>query len=148
MKTFKDFINEMSRPRKDAVRYVEGVQSTVQEHLWKVYAYGDDNKNDVTGWYISLSKHVKRFRVMNVGKKSPNLTKPYLMKKFVDELFEVQDVKQLATMFTDDYGKLNTHLLVATKEIRIIAERYVEFMLDKESTTTKVNHSKVFNENI
>jgi len=144
MKTFKDFINEMSRPRKKVVSFVDGIQDTVQEHLWKVYAYGKNNPEPLTGWYISLSKHVKQFRIINVKKGGVTLNKSYMIKHIVDELFEEQDVRQLRLVYMDEYGDIDKIVLVATKEIRIIAERYVDFMLDMNNINTKVNHSNVF----
>lgn len=87
----------MGRPRSMMVRFVEGIQDTIQEHIWKIAAYSDVRKTSVNAWTTSISKHIPKLRLLNVPEKggSANVGREYLERHFIHQLFSKADLEVL-----------------------------------------------------
>ena len=90
----------MGRPLQDMVDRVKGCKDSVQEHLWKLFAYHKVRPNDVNGWIRSVNKYIPKLVIYNVQKNNPkrrNLDREQLLDQFVIELFEDGDIDMLIT---------------------------------------------------
>jgi len=134
-------MQEMGRPRNSVKDLVSGFQDTIQEHVWKIYAYGESNPRYVTGWHISIEKHIKRFRLYNKKKRSTgtNLDRNYLEDKLIVELFELGDIETLDVNFSSDYSRLdpppNTRDVI---RLRTIMLKIINIMLGRDSISIRV----------
>jgi len=89
---------EMGRPRQDMIDKINSLIDTVQEHLWKLYAYGNVRINDISGWTVSLNKHLNMLRKYNVQRKGngrKNLTKKGIGELTATMFSELDDLKVL-----------------------------------------------------
>jgi hypothetical protein len=98
-------IQAMGRPRADMIALVKSeMRDTVQEHLWKLFAYHAERSNDTAGWTKTLEERRRKFSLCNEakGKNRKNLTLRELEDYFVTELFEAGDCRVLGKNFSYD----------------------------------------------
>jgi len=133
---FKDFIiNEMGRTKKEASVLVQGFDEIVQEHVWKIYAYGKTNQEHIRQWKQSVVKFVKRFRRFNVSKRknSLNFNREELESIFVETLFgHIGDLNVLQSEFSDDYGTFDVSE-VDVVNLQNTMKEFVSLLLDNSS---------------
>lgn len=124
----------MGRPREDMTQLVTALQDTVQEHIWKIYAYHKFRPSDANGWLKSLNKHLSKLRTYNiqVGSTSKlNMTEAQLLEKFLTHLFEERDIEQLNYNWKGEGFPFVTLDDADTKRIQVLAKRYVDLILSK-----------------
>lgn len=82
-------LNEMGRPRKEMVKLLDALDSTLQEHLWKVFAYHEHRPRSVPAWLRSLNKHLKKLRTYNIQEKGSgfNFEKKTLYNRYTNRFF-------------------------------------------------------------
>jgi len=135
VKKFMQSINEMGRPRQMMVDLVTVLTETIQEHLWKVFAYHNTRQRDVAGWMTSLNKHLPRLRVFNIqkGTKSDlNLDKEELNDLLADTCFGNERDSDVLNHNWHSEGYPLVSLTEQKKEALLkLAEKYVDYILDE-----------------
>ncbi len=124
----------MGRPREDMTILVKNLQDTVQEHIWKIYAYHKIKPQDVNGWLKSLNKHIGKLRTYNVqvgSSTKTNMTRGQLLEKFLTHLFEERDIEQLNYNWKGHGYPFVTLDDGDTKRLQTLATRYVDLILSK-----------------
>ena len=95
-------IKAMGRPRADMLALIKSdMRDTVQDHLWKLFAYHTVRPNDVKGWIDTIEARREKFSRYNkpLGKKGANFGEDALKGFFVTELFEEDDCIHLMKTF-------------------------------------------------
>ena len=124
----------MGRSREDMTALVNSLQDTIQEHIWKIYAYHKFRHQNINGWLKSLNKHIQKLRTFNSPKfgNGLNLSREQLLDKFQIELFEnYRDVEQLNYNWKDNGYPFVTLDDNDVKKLQTLATRYVDLILSK-----------------
>lgn len=126
----------MGRPREDMTALVKALQETLQEHLWKVYAYHLVRPQNVNGWLKSLNKHLSKLRAFNVSKKGLgiNMDRDQLLDKVLTELFEDRDIELLNYSWKEHGYPFVPLYNKDTEKLQTLATRYVDLILAKTGT--------------
>jgi hypothetical protein len=98
-------LNEMGRPRKEMVKLLDALDDTLQEHLWKVFAYHDSRPKSMSVWLRSLNKHLKRLRIYNIQERGSgfNFKKETLYNRYTNRFFgQSADIEVLIGNWSDE----------------------------------------------
>ena len=125
----KTRLQAMPRPRADMVKLIKSNQDVIQEHIWKIAAYGQIMPREVAGWVQTVRKYIPRLRLYN--NKAANafwFTSAELQQFFVNQLFGEGDIKILNYNFSEEgYPLLPTQTLPdLTLECQRLGQKFVD----------------------
>lgn len=133
----------MGRPLSSMLKLVEATQDTIQEHLWKLFAYHSYRPTDMNGWKRSIDKHIPKLITYNVPKNNPNrrnLDRDQLIDKYVTELFENDDIDVLISIWNQE-GYPFVELSESDRNrLRTLATKFVD-AIDSGNTKLAIRSS-------
>ena len=132
-------IDEMGRPRKDFFRVYNGLQDTLEEHLWKIFAYHSYYPQETNGWLNSLNKHLPKLRRFDIPKEgsNPNVSKEDLYEKLAIEPFQgAEDIEFLSASYAEK-GYPVVYLDDASIiRVQNLAKKFVDLIFHKTGVLT------------
>ena len=127
-------INEMGRYKPAMVSKTIALTDTIQEHLWKIYAYHKDKPQDMRLWLVSLNSALKKLRLFNIAKGKPNaknLEKHELYDLLADTCFgNKEDSETLNWNWHGEGYPLKEITDMDNKKLIILACKYVDYIID------------------
>ena len=130
-------LTEMGRSKKDMNDLFQSLKETIEEHIWKIFAYHNERSQDLSGWIKSLNKHLKRLRSYNIQKdniKRRNFSKEYLYNKLSYEPFEGdEDIDNLIADWANEGYPVVVVPDKKIKDLQQLAKDYVDCVFIKGS---------------
>jgi len=132
-------LSEMGRKRSVMTAMLSfDITYTVQEHLWKLFAYSKDRHQDVYKWLATVEERRRKFSLANVRKDNPkkhNCGRKILLDKFVIELFEDGDIEVLNKEYSQDGFPFKTLSENDFTRMRELATKFVDCILSSSKFT-------------
>jgi len=132
-------LNEMGRPRKEMVKLLNALDSTLQEHLWKVFAYHEQRPKSVSAWVRSLNKHLKKLRTYNIQERGSgfNFEKKTLYDRYTNQFFgHKADIEVLIGNWSDEgFPKVSVSEEDRQKLIQL-SNKYIDLIFQKSGKFT------------
>lgn len=129
----------MGRERKQIVDKINELQYTIQDRLWKVFAYhSSSNRKDMEKWLSELNSYMWKLRLYNVPRKNVqtkeghrnNVSRKYLLDRIV-KILEPGNVNVLIKNHMDN-GYPVVYVSGADQEkLTKLATKYVDVILSK-----------------
>jgi hypothetical protein len=119
-----------ARSKNEMEDAIVDYQDRIEEHLFKLYAYGNLMPENVRQWVKSLNSYMYPLMRRNIGKgNKQNVKKEVVLKRYVDQSFSSIDVLKIWNMelnnIDENYKVLEFNSSDLIK-IRKLATLYVE----------------------
>ena len=128
-------LTEMGRQKKEMKSLFQPLRDTIEEHIWKIFAYHNERPQDLNGWIKSLNKHLKKLRNYNVQKENPKkhkFSKKYLYDKLSYEPFQSEvDIDILIGNWGDEGFPIVHVPNERIKDLQRLAKNYVDCIFQK-----------------
>ena len=127
-------LNEMGRPRKEMVKLLDALDNTLQEHLWKVFAYHEHRPKSVSAWLRSLNKHLKRLRAYNIQEKGSgfNFEKKTLYDRYTNQFFGLPaDIEVLIGNWSDEGFPVVSVSEKDRQKLIQLSNKYIDLIFQK-----------------
>ena len=121
----------MGRKRTEMSNLLDALDETIQEHIWKLFAYSWDRPQDVTGWLKSLNKHLVKLRRYNSAKEGGlNYDRGQLEDRITETMFgTIGDIEVLKGTWSDmGYPEVRVRDIDHAK-LKTLSNRYVDCIL-------------------
>jgi hypothetical protein len=121
----------MGRNHEEMTEYIESIQDSYQEYMWKVFAYHRDWSLTLNTWLRSLNKYLPKLRLLNLAKGGGyNVDREYLHDNLT-KLFQPHDLDQLNANWSETGFPVVCLSDDAVLKIQALSDKYVDLILSR-----------------